>query len=137
MKFRLNTCKYIHNQVRKILRKHDLPERAWCIVHGGKCCIAQTDLHIAGHTCVDHSPLGKRKKAQGPHMKYFLIWTANIRKRRFKIVVGENVKEFPMSLYESEVGDMYIIIKTVVSAARQGWATERTSQYTEYTYEKL
>ena len=117
-------------KVRSLLRQSDdMPVAAWCVAHGKECRKVHSDTLTAGNTCTDHSSFGKRCGMAGPHTKIFYIWAAVTRQVRPKIIIAEKVTQFGLQPYERELGDIYACVRTVVSAAEQGWATTRIRQF--------
>ena len=117
-------------KVRSLLRQSDdMPVAAWCVTHGKECRTVHSETHTAGNTCTDHSSFGKRCGMAGPHTMIFCIWSAVMRQMRPKIIIAENVTQFGLQPYERDLGDIYACVRTVVSAAEQGWATTRVRQF--------
>ena len=50
-------------------------------------------------------------------------------KVRPKDIVAENVRQFGLQPHERDLGDICACVRTVVSAAEQGWATTRVRQF--------
>ena len=52
-----------------------------------------------------------------------------MRQVRPKVIIAETVTQFGLQPYERGLGDIYAWVRTVVSAAKQGWVTTRVRQF--------
>ena len=68
------------------------------------------DLHIAGPTRVDVSPMGAGRREAGQSMLVLFVWARAVREAGPMLIVVENVPRFPVNLLDSLFGDMYRII---------------------------
>ena len=49
-------------------------QSAWCAKHGALCKPQPAEVEVAGPTCTDFSPEGKRRGVDGPTMPVFWAW---------------------------------------------------------------
>jgi len=81
-----------------------------CKRHGGCLCkLLPSDLDISGFPCVDYSPAGKQLGVHGSSFPALLALCAWHRQRRTKLALLENVPEFPISVLEALMGDLYVV----------------------------
>jgi len=95
------------------------------------CCdIGQTaddkppdiSLEVAGTPCQDYSPCGARLGACGPRFLVFWAWILRVRFLQPRVILHENVLQFPAGLLAAYLSDLYIIIPLMVDPADSGMA---------------
>ena len=68
------------------------PHCAWHAPCAGRSCSAMTgDLNISGPHCTDYSMQGAKQGKLGPSVPFFLTLVREIKARRTKVVILENV----------------------------------------------
>lgn len=98
---------------------------AWCYKHDRMCKIEETDVHVAGTPCVDFSKRGSMLHELGNSYLAFLAWCSVRRRLGDKVVVQENVPEFPNELLERMLGDMYYLEWTTLNPVQYGFPIAR------------
>ena len=103
-----------------------------CIHHGGPCRPMRARLHVAGTECIHFSRQSPtRPGTRGSRMVYFFVWIAQRRQMREEFIIHENVEDFPPSLLEDLLGDLYELSGTsVFCCSTQGVAYERKRRWT-------
>ena len=96
-----------------------------CLIHGRCCQMTSATFHVAGTPCVDYSNMGARRKANGPTNLAFLVWAGLRRLLRETFIIHENVPQFPVSILEQMLGDLYIWHTAITTPAMHGWPVER------------
>lgn len=117
------------SELRELIPFSTLVSKAFCVVHGKRCTITKTDLHTAGSPCTDHSSMGKGSKMEGKQAKLFYVWIALVRALLFNIIFHENVPQLGSGDLIFFLGDLYIIITTIVDIDELGWPCLRSRQY--------
>ena len=67
---------------------------------GGRVPFVFGSLHVAGPPCIDFSPMGARRREDGPSMMCLYIWARVLIESRPLVVIIENVPRFPVALLE-------------------------------------
>ena len=96
----------------------------FCRIHGQRCRLHATDIHVAGSPCIAHSSFGLQKGMEDRRAKYFLIWCALMRTLGMPVIIHENVERFGVAPLETHLGDMYHIGRIVADAHTMGWSAE-------------
>ena len=96
-----------------------------CLIHGRCCQMTSATFHVAGTPCVDYSNMGARRKANGPTNLAFLVWAGLRRLLRETFIIHENVPQFPVSILEQALGDLYIWHTAITTPVMHGWPVER------------
>lgn len=87
--------------VATLLGQLPLTSGAWCYSHGQVCSVPEAEVDVSGPPCTDFSPQGLRRGIQGPTMVAFICWARLVcASTRLRLVVFENVPEFPQWLLE-------------------------------------
>ena len=81
----------------------------WCERHQQYCYFRRCDVDCSGFPCVDWTPAGRRRGLHGSTLPVLLSLLAWHRARRTRIVMLENVPEFPLAVLESLVSDVYTV----------------------------
>lgn len=103
---------------------------AWCQKHGQVCVATICDVEIAGTPCQDHSGLNlHRQNFEGGRAVFYWAWVVLRRTRREKAWIHENVPQFGLENLRQDLGDLYIIIRIVLSPTALGWASKRRRQF--------
>ena len=100
----------------------------FCERHNRICRMKSADGHTAGHTCVDHSAMGRHAGKMGKHMKVFFIFVALRRRLKEKVLWLENVLSFGIATIEKHLGDLYFMVRVETSPVSLGWQVERKRQ---------
>ena len=100
----------------------------FCERHNRICRMKSADGHTAGHTCVDHSAMGRHAGKMGKHMKVFFIFVALRRRLKEKVLWLENVLSFGITTIEKHLGDLYFMVRVETSPLSLGWQVERKRQ---------
>ena len=80
----------------------------YCHRHGRYCHFARCDVDMSGTPCVDFSPAGLQRGVEGESFPVLLSFLAFHRSQKTKIILMENVPEFPaLTLLQCLMGDMY------------------------------
>jgi len=88
-------------------------------------------LEVAGTPCQDHSPCGARQGACGPRFLVFWAWILRVRFLQPRVILHENVPQFPAGLLAAYLSDLYSIIPLMVDPADTGMAAlSRQRTYT-------
>ena len=88
-------------------------------------------LETAGTPCQDYSPCGARQGAFGPRFLIFWAWILRVRFLQPRVILHENVLQFPAGLLTDYLSDLYIIIPLMVDPADSGMAAlSRQRSYT-------
>lgn len=115
-------------------RSHRLGPR-----HFRRCEIGQPNndtppdisLEVAGTPCQDYSPCGARLGSFGPRFLVFWAWILRVRFLQPRVILHENVIQFPAGLLTAYLSDLYIIIPLMVDPADSGMAAlSRQRSYT-------
>lgn len=94
---------------------------AWCYRHGRMCGIRDAEVNVSGPPCTDFSPQGLRRGIQGPTMVAFLCWARLVcASTQLRLVVFENVPEFPQWLLEFAFGHAFWLHRIAVSPSDCG-----------------
>ena len=104
-------------------------DRQPCAVHGDAgCALCQSDIHVAGTTCVDHSNYGSCKGDEGRNVKFFLIWAALMKQLLPFTILHENVAGFGVAALTDVLGSIYIICPSVSCSSLMGYPIRRKRQ---------
>ena len=102
-----------------------VPE-GFCVRHGGACHFPTAEVEVAGPTCTDFSPEGLRQGLSGPTLLPFLCWSRSIlQSSTLRLVVFENVKEFPLELLEMMFSEHFHLYPFLLSPADFGFSLVR------------
>ena len=115
--------------LRKRLPRCAVKLMAHCTTHNRMCHATRCDKHVAGSPCTDSSSFGKGLMFDGKQAKYFYVWVAMRRALKEKWVTHENVVGFGTDECEFLLGDIYIIIRIVLSPIHMGWRVRRLRQF--------
>ena len=102
-----------------------------CAAHTGcNCKLGQSDLHIAGTTCVDHSSYGSCTGDEGRNVIvfFFLIWAALMRQLLPPIIIHENVTGFGTGALQEVFGDVYVVCGSNACSSLMGYPIRRKRQ---------
>lgn len=116
-----------------------LKHRLWC-----KCRkyephapFLSNDLEVTGTPCQDYSPMGSRNGIFGKQFIIFITWVKVCKHQRPKIIVHENVPQFPVTLLHEYFSDDYWIFCIETDAQDLGlYAMSRPRSYA-IMYDKL
>ena len=64
---------------------------ARCFTHGRICNGRIADINVSGLPCVDYSPSGLKRGCEGPTNSVYIIFFKKHKKRKSRVIVGENV----------------------------------------------
>jgi len=115
---------------------HGCKSAAYCIVHKGVCDLSRSgppaDFHIAGTPCTDESPMKIHKQGalDGRTALYFLVWIALRLREQEKIIIQENVPEFPTTYLQMLLGHLYDVQEITLQAADFGFPSLRRRKFT-------
>ena len=87
-------------------------------------------LRVAGTTCTAFSNYGKKEKMSHKSSIPFLIWEAEVKKRRPCVWVQENGPEFPAEMLVEHLGELYVIHTILLCPTMIGFATRRLRRWT-------
>jgi len=105
-------------------------KKAWCVRHGDWCPISQSDLHVAGSHCTDHSTMGLREMDFGTKRIFLYIWARQRLDLDDFFIIHENVVTFGTLVLMDLLGSKYVLIaRIVLCATLLGWATKRKRQF--------
>ena len=96
------------------------------------CSIGSSDIDIdiTGSPCQDYSPAGLRQGSTGPRFPIFYAWIQSVRHLQPRVLVHENVLQFPVSLLSELLSDLYVIEVLHVECGHTGMlALSRERQY--------
>ena len=101
-------------------------QSAWCAKHGALCKARPAEVEVAGPTCTDFSPEGKRRGVDGPTMAVFWAWARLQRANpALRVIVFENVPEFPVWLLEACFADEFHLHPFLLAPALVGFSLIR------------
>ena len=115
--------------------------RGCCAMHPDQECeVKKADIHAAGTECPTWSKQGRKDGCSGTRVLAWISWVALRRKLQELIIFHENVPEFPLSLLESELGDIYLVLPQfshVVCPSKFGQPCERPRRLTLLWHKSL
>eukprot|EP00959_Pyramimonas_sp_CCMP1952_P364532 7633657-Pyramimonas_sp.AAC.2 len=103
---------------------------SYCRVHKKRCKFSPGRLHACGSPCIDFSPLGLRRRADGKSAESFVSWATLMRRTKPTIMVHENSDHFNIEILESAFSDMYVISSTIICPSQFGWPIRRKRRWT-------
>ena len=108
-------------QVEAMLERPCSPEIP-CLTHRHLCRVSDGDIDvdITGSPCQDHSPCGNRLGCQGPRSSVFKAYCKTMRHLQPRIIIHENVCQFPASFLSDELSDIYALFPIYVDASHVG-----------------
>jgi hypothetical protein len=102
---------------RLVLASQERPS-AWCAKHGALCKPRPAEVEVAGPTCTDFSPEGKRRGVDGPTTPVFWAWARLQRANpALRVITFENVPEFPVWLLEACFADEFHLYPFLLAPA--------------------
>ena len=129
------------DDLRKVFKAKDIiVEVMPCATHLGMCPCTIARIHVAGTECVAWSTLGSRVGASGKSVLAMLVWFAQRRLLQEDVIYHENVPDFPFSLLQQELGDMYIVRpedSVIVCASDCGQPYRRNRRLTIMFHKRL
>ena len=81
----------------------------WCIKHQRYCFLHPVDVDCSGFPCQDYSPAGKQRGVFGRTFTTLLALLAWHRSSKTRILLLENVAEFPLVVLRLLMADLYDI----------------------------
>lgn len=123
----------------KRLRTYVVCDRVVCVKHRQWCkcrkywsraSFLSNDLEVTGTPCQDYSPMGSRNGIFGKQFLIFLAWAKVCKHQRPKVIVHENVHQFPVTLLHEYFSDDYWIFRIETDAQDLGlYAMARPRSY--------
>ena len=86
-------------------------------------------LWVLGSNCQDFAKYGKKMGVAGPHMRSFKMFIGLTRSIRPDFIIFENDEEFPESILEDELGDMYGVVMVKMKPSISGMPAKRGRKY--------
>ena len=93
-----------------------------CLTHQRFCEVSDShiDVDVTGSPCQDHSPCGNRLGSHGPRYSVFKAYCKTMRYLQPRIIIHENVCQFPASFLSEELSDIYAFFPIYVDASHVG-----------------
>ena len=81
-----------------------------CLTHRNLCRVGRGDIDVdvTGTPCQDHSPCGNRLGCHGPRHSIFKGYCQTMRHLQPRIIIHENVCQFPASFLADALSDIYV-----------------------------
>ena len=109
----------------RIVLRHKAKTTAWCVQHHRECPLVTTSFHRVSSPCVQHSTFGLRQKEGDPRFKYTLFWIMYCRTLKFPVVISECVLGLGTDVFDSLLGDMYVLMRFKTCPEEVGWRVTR------------
>ena len=105
-------------QARSYLERRTCSSLVPCLIHGWLCSVGpgDVDIDITGSPCQDYSACGNR----GPRFGIFFAWILTVRFLQPRILIHENVWNFPVGLLSEILADMYELYVIWVDCFQSG-----------------
>ena len=112
-----------------ILSGEATQSKAWCHTCQKTHDAVETDAHIAGTTCTAHSKKGNQNGLEDITVCDLMAWLAERRRIQEKLIIQENVEDFPSQKFIEWLGDLYDVQVTILDPADLGWGIRRRRKY--------
>ena len=69
------------------------------------------------------------QRMKGRQARHFYLWCAIVKHMKIRCVIHENVSGFGDAELHLVLGSLYFVVRAILDASIQGWASERLRQY--------
>lgn len=112
-----------------ILSGEATQSNAWCHTCQQTHAAIETDIHVAGTTCTAYSKKGNQNGLEDITVCDLMAWIAERRRIQEKLIIQENVDDFPSQKFIEWLGDLYDIQVTILDPSDLGWGIRRRRKY--------